>query len=70
MTAPLTATFANGMTMSSVSVPVISDMIVEEAEEFILTLNVPSSIGPAITAGDRDTAVGVIIDSSSKCNVM
>ena len=58
------------MTMSSVNVSVISDMIVEEAEEFNLALNVPSSLGPAITAGDRDTAVGVITDSSSKCGII
>ena len=58
------------MTTSSVNVSVISDMIVEEAEEFILALNVPSSLGPAITAGDRDTAVGVITDSTSEYIVM
>ena len=69
-TSTLTATFASGMTASSVSVSVISDMIVEEAEDFNLTLNVPSSLGPAITAGDRYTAVGVITDSSSKCGII
>ena len=65
-TATLTATFASGMTTSSVSVSVINDMIAEDDEEFDLTLNVPSSLGPAITAGDRNTAVGVITDSTSK----
>ena len=54
------------MTTSSVSVSVINDTIVEEAEEFDLTLNVPSSLGPAITAGGRNTAVGVITDPTSK----
>ena len=58
------------MTTSSVSVSVISDMIIEDAEEFILTLFVPSSLGPAITVGDRDTAVGVITESSSKCGII
>ena len=53
--------------MSNVSVPVIVDMIVEGVEEFNLRLNVPSSLGPAITAGSRDTATGVITDSTSKC---
>ena len=65
-TTPLTATFDSGMTMSSVSVPVINDSIVEGREEFDLTLNVPLSLGPAITAGNRDRATGVITDSTSK----
>jgi len=55
------------MTLSSVNVSVISDTISEEPEQFNLTLNVLSSLGPSITAGGRDTAVGVITDSTSKC---
>jgi len=66
-TAPLTATFGSGMTTSSVSVLVLRDGIFEGPEQFDLTLNVPSSLGPSITAGGRDTAVGVITDSTSKC---
>ena len=62
----LTATFASGMTMSNVSVPVIVDNIAEEHEEFDLMLIVPSSLGPAITAGSRDTATGVITEDISK----
>ena len=50
--------------MSSVSVPVINDNIVEGEEEFDLALTVPSALGPAITAGGRNTAVGVITDST------
>ena len=69
-TTTLTATFASGMTMSNVSVPVIVDNIAEEHEEFDLMLIVPSSLGPAITAGSRDTATGVIIDSNSKCVIV
>ena len=56
--------------MSNVSVPVIVDSIVEKHEEFDLTLNVPSSLSPAIKAGGRDSAEGVIIDSTSKCTVV
>ena len=56
--------------MSNVSVPVIVDNIAEEHEEFDLMLTVPSSLGPAITAGSRDTATGVIIDSNSKCVIV
>jgi len=55
------------MTMSSVNVSVIHDTINEGAEEFDLSLTVPLSLGPAITAGDRSVAVGVIADSTSKC---
>ena len=62
----LTATFASGMRMSNVSVPVIVDKIAEGHEEFDLSLNVPSSLSPAITAGSRDRATGVITDSTSK----
>ena len=66
-TTPLTATFDSGMTMSSVSVPVMDDMLAEGVNEtFDLTLNVPSSLGPAITAGGRNTAEGDIIDTTSE----
>ena len=54
--------------MSSVSVPLIVDVLAEgENETFNLTLNVPSSLGPAITAGGRNRATGVIIDTTSEC---
>ena len=62
----LTATFASGMIMSNVSVQVMVDSVVEGSEEFDLSLNVPSSLSPSITAGSRDRATGVIIDSTSK----
>ena len=52
--------------MSNVSVPVIVDNILEEHEEFDLRLDVPSSLGPTITAGSTDTATGVITDNLSK----
>ena len=55
------------MTTSSVSVPVVDDMLAEGRNEiFDLMLSVPSSLGPAITAGDRDGAIGVIIDTTSE----
>ena len=66
-TTTLTATFDSGMTMSNVSVPVIDDMIAEgENETFDLMLIVSSSLGPAITAGGRNRAIGVIIDTTSE----
>ena len=52
--------------MSSVRVPVINDNVVEGSERFNLMLTVPSSLAPAIRAGGRNTAVGVITDSTSK----
>ena len=53
--------------MSSVSVPVIDDKLVEgENETFDLTLIVPSSLGPAITAGSKNRAIGIIIDTTSE----
>ena len=53
--------------MSSVSVPVIDDVILEgENERFNLMLIVPSSVGPAITAGGRSRAIGVIIDTTGE----
>ena len=64
----LTVTFSSGMRMSSVSVPVVDDMLAEGRNEtFDLILSVPSSLGPAITAGGRDRAIGVIIDTTSEC---
>ena len=63
----LAATFDSGMTISSVSVPVIDDKLVEgENETFDLTLIVPSSLGPAITSGGRNITIGVIIDTTSE----
>ena len=57
--------------MSNVSVPVIVDSIAEKIEEFHLTLSVPSSLGPAITADNKMyTATGVIIDSTSEYIIM
>ena len=56
------------MTSSSVSVPVVDDMLTEGRNEtFDLMLSVPSSLGPVITASGRDRATGVIIDTTSEC---
>ena len=44
------------------------DVIHEEDEGFDLRLDVPSSLRPAITAGNRNTATGVIINSICKCD--
>ena len=46
----------------------ISDTSLERDETFDLALNIPSSAGRGITLGSRSTALGVIIDSTSKCH--
>ena len=52
--------------MINISIPVMAYIILERQEEFDLTLNVLSSLGPAITAGDRNTATAIMFDSTSK----
>ncbi|XP_065917576.1 extracellular matrix protein 3-like [Dysidea avara] len=53
------------MTSSSVNVSVMDDMLAEGRNEtFNLMLSVPSSLGPAITAGGRNRSIGVIIDTT------
>ena len=56
--------------MSNVSVPVMVDNITEGLEKFDLMLNVPSSLSPAITAGGRNRATGIITNSTSKCIII
>ena len=53
--------------MSSVRVPVFSDFILERDENFDLALNIPSSAGRGVRLGSRNTSLGVITDSTSKC---
>ena len=52
--------------MSNVTVLVLVDNIAERPESFDVTLSVPMNLSPAITAGSRNSAVGVITDSTSK----
>ena len=52
--------------MANVSVPVITDNIVELQEQFDLILNVPSSLGPGIEAGALTRVTATIIDTSSR----
>ena len=44
------------------------DNIVEGDEMFSVSLNVLSSLGPGVVAGPVSSAIGIIIDSSSKTN--
>ena len=53
--------------MSSVNVSVIDDKLLEgQNETFDLMLIVPSSLGPAIRAGGRNRATGIINDTTSE----
>ena len=63
-TTPLIATIPAGATNTTVRVAVINDNIVEGDEMFIMSLNVPSSLGPGVVAGSVTSATGIIIDSS------
>ena len=64
-TTPLTATFGSGSIMSSVSVPLMADDIVELNEAFYVTLSISSSV-QGIIVGDRHSATIVIADSTGK----
>ena len=63
-TATLTATFENGMTMSSVRVPLVVDNIVEMDEEFVISLNQPTVRG--VTLGTINMTTGIIMDSTGE----
>ena len=54
------------MTMSSVSVPVIADNVVEENEKFNVILSIPSSVSRGIALGGRTSATIIITDSTGK----
>ena len=69
-TATLIATFASGMNISNVNIALINDSIPEGLEKFNLTLSVSSTLGPAITVGNRDSATGIITDSTGECIIM
>ena len=52
--------------MSSVSVPVIDDDIVEGDESFSVMLNISSSVIKGIIAGVRNSATVIITDATGK----
>ena len=64
-TTPLTAVFHRESIMSSISVPVMTDDIVELNEAFHVTLSISSSV-QGIMVGDRHSATIVITDSTGK----
>ena len=63
---PITATFAAGTTSTVINVPISNDNHTEVTEAFNLDITIPNSLDGRITLGDKATAVGSIIDNSSK----
>lgn len=61
----MNVTFASGMTVSSVNIQLIADSLIERDEQFNVALSIPSSAGRGITAGNRDSAVVLIMDDVS-----
>ena len=55
-----------GTNSSVVNIPVTDDDIVERDEIFIMSLTVPSSLGPGITTGAITSATVTIIDTNSE----
>ena len=67
-----TLTIIAGANSSMVNVPVTDDDIVEGDEIFIMSLSIPSSLGPEITTGSITGVTVTIIDTTSEycnCNV-
>ena len=67
-TTSFNATIPAGATNITGRVAVTKDNIVEGNETIYMNLNVPSSLAPGVIAGLVTSAVGIIIDSSSKAN--
>ena len=62
----LIATIPAEATNTTVKVAVTDDNVVEGNETFYMNLKVPSSLAPGVVAGTNSSALGIIIDSSSK----
>ena len=62
----INATFTAGYTSAMVNVPVTVDGIVERPETFDLRFTILSSLQRQIMPGVNTTAVGIILDDTSK----
>ena len=60
---PITATFPAGINITTISIPLIEDSIVEETEMFTLAIMVPSS-EEDVKRGTIDTCTCQIVDSN------
>ena len=64
-----TVTIIAGTNSSTLNIPVTNDNIVEGDETFIMSLSIPSSLGPEIVTGPITSATVTIIDTTSEyCN--
>ena len=58
-------TFPVGVTMVNITVPVVSDLVVEDTEMFHVRINeLPDQL---VTIATRNTSLGIIIDDDSPC---
>ena len=62
---PYTVTFPAGATIASFNVSVNNDYILEDNENFILTINSPS-LSTGIASSDLDQATVIIVDNACK----
>lgn len=62
--ATLTATFTAGTIVAAVEIPISNDTVVEENEEFNITLMLLPTNNTRVTLGVQSTATAVIIDTS------
>ena len=63
---PIIATFVANTTSTTINVPVTKDVIAEESETFDLNFTIPSLPCGRVIPGNITTAVGNIIDDTSK----
>jgi len=61
-----TVTIAAGFNISTMTIPVTNDDIVEGGETFTMSLSVPSSLGPEIITGTITSATVTIVDTTSE----
>ena len=61
---PYTVTFPAGSTTATFNVPITDDMILEELENFMLTIN--SSLPTGVTRGTPSQATVNIVDDDRK----
>ena len=66
---PYTVTFSAGQTTATFDVPINDDNILEDNENFILTIS-PSSLPNNVTVSDPDEATVTIVDDDGKKTVI
>ena len=62
---PYSVTFPAGMTRASFSIPINNDYVLEDDENFMLTIY-PSSLPTGITLSDSGQATVTIVDNACK----